>query len=91
MAAFSSSTTIKRPVEDVFAVMSNPAKEHRWSSAVIEAELTSPGPVGVATTARYVGKIFGRPFESEWEITEFEPNRKLVARSHRTPFHCAPR
>lgn len=85
MATFSSSTTIKRPVEDVFTVMSNPANDHRWSSAVVEAALTSPGPVGVGTTARYVGKTLGRRFESEWEITEFEPNRKLVARSHGTP------
>ncbi len=85
MANFTSSTTIKRPVEDVFAVMSNPANDHRWSSAVIEAELTSPGPVGVGTTARYVGKTLGRRFESEWEITEFEPNRRLVARSRGTP------
>jgi len=67
MAIVTSSTTIQRPVEDVFAVMSNPANDHRWSSAVVEAELTSPGPVGVGTTAHYVGKTLGRRYEAEWD------------------------
>jgi len=85
LAFFTTSTTIERPVEDVFEVMSDPANDHRWSSAVVEAELTSPGPAGVGTTARYVTQILGGRFEYEWEITEFETNRKLVARSHGTP------
>jgi uncharacterized protein YndB with AHSA1/START domain len=80
------STTIKRSVEDVFAVLSNPANDVRWSSAALEAELTSPGPVGVGTTSRSVSKILGRRIESKWEVTEFEPNRRLAAQSHSGPF-----
>jgi uncharacterized protein YndB with AHSA1/START domain len=80
------STTIKRSVEDVFAVLSNPANDVKWSSAALEAELTSPGPVGVGTTSRSVSKILGRRIESKWEVTEFEPNRRLAAQSHSGPF-----
>jgi hypothetical protein len=76
------STTIKRPVEDVFAVLSNPANDVRWSSAALVAELTSPCLVGVGTTSRSVSKILGRRIESKWEVTEFEPNRRLAAQSH---------
>ena len=86
MATFTRSTTIKRPVEDVFTVMSNPANDATWSSAVVEAEQTSAGPIGVGTTARFVSKLLGRRITTDWEITEFDPNRKFVALSKSRPF-----
>lgn len=51
MATFDVSTTIKRPVEDVFAVIGNVENSPKWSSAALEAKQTSPGPMGVGTTA----------------------------------------
>ncbi len=86
MAKAEVSTTIKRPVEDVFAVLSNPENSPKWSSSSLEAEQTSPGPIGVGTTARSVGKFLGRRIESESEITEFEPNRKFAVQSKSGPF-----
>ena len=79
-------TTIDRPVEDVFAVVSNVEHNPRWSAATLEAEQTSPGPVGVGSTARVVIKLFGKRFESVSTITEFEPNRKLAAELKSGPF-----
>ena len=35
MARFDVSTTIKRPVEDVFAVMSNVGNNPKWSSVAL--------------------------------------------------------
>jgi len=86
MATFDVSTTIKRPVEDVFAVLSNVENNPKWSSAALESEQTSVGPVGVGTTARFVGKFLGRRIESESEVTEFEPNRKYSWQSKSGPF-----
>ena len=86
MARFTCSTAIKRPVEDVFSVLSDPANDPTWSSAVVEAEQTSPGPIGVGTTARFVSKLLGRRIETDWEITEFEPNHRFVALSKSRPF-----
>ena len=86
MARFDVSTTIKRPVEDVFAVMSNVENNPKWSSVALEAEQTSPGPIGVGTTARVVAKVLGRRMESDFEVTEFEPNRKFVSQSKSGPF-----
>ena len=86
MAKFTCSTTIKRPVEHVFTGMSNPANDPKWSSAVVEAEQTSAGPTGVGTTARFVSKLLGRRITTDWEITEFESNRKFVALSNSRPF-----
>jgi len=86
MATFDVSTTIKRPVEDVFAVISNVENNPKWSSVALEAQQTSPGPIGVGTTARFVGKFLGRRIESESEVTEFEPNRKYSWKSKSGPF-----
>ncbi len=86
MARAEISTMIKRPVEDVFAVISNVENSPKWSSGAIEAKQTSPGPIGVGTTARYVGTFLGRRIESESEITEFEANRKYSWQSKSGPF-----
>ena len=84
-AIFEASVTIARPVEDVFAVISEPANDHRWSSAVIEARLTTPGPAGVGSIAHYVNRVFGRRMAYDWQIVEFEPNRRFVAKSIGAP------
>jgi uncharacterized protein YndB with AHSA1/START domain len=86
MARAEVSTTIKRPVEDVFAVLSNPENSPKWSSASLEAKITSAGTFGVGSTARTVSKVLGRRLESEMELTEFEPNRKFAAHSKSGPF-----
>jgi len=86
MATFDVSTTIKRPVEEVFAVISNVENNPKWSSVALEAKQTSPGSIGVGTTARFVGKFLGRRIESESEVTEFEPNRKYSWQSKSGPF-----
>jgi uncharacterized protein YndB with AHSA1/START domain len=79
MARFDVSTTIKRPVEDVFAVLSDMSNGSKWSSGQAEpAVRTSDGPIGVGSTWHSVGKIVGRRFESDIEFTEFEPDRRIV-------------
>jgi uncharacterized membrane protein len=86
MARVEVSTTINRPVEDVWAVISNVEDNPKWSSAALEAKKTSPGPIGVGTTARLVGKFLGRRIESESVITEFEANRRFSFESKSGPF-----
>ena len=86
MATAELSTTINRPVEDVFAVMSNVEDNPKWSSAALEAKQTSAGPIGVGTTAHFVGKFIGRRIESDSVVTEFEPNRKFTWESKSGPF-----
>lgn len=86
MAQMEISTTIKRPVEDVWAVISNVENNPKWSSAALEAKQTSPGPIGVGTTARFVGKFLGRRIQSDSVVTEFEANRKYSFESKSGPF-----
>lgn len=85
MAKFEISTVIKRPTEEVFAVMSNAENISKWQSGTIEAEKTSDGPIGVGTTWRSVSRFLGRRIESESEFTEYELNRKLGFKSKSGP------
>jgi len=86
MARAEVSTTINRPVEDVFAVIIHVENSPKWTSSSLEARQTSPGPVGVGTTARTVSKFLGRRIETETEVTEFEPNQKYGLQSKSGPF-----
>lgn len=79
------STTINRSVEDVFAVLSNVEDTPKWSSAALEDKITSAGPIGVGATAHLVSTFLGRRIESDAEITEFEPNRRLTMQSTSGP------
>lgn len=79
------STTIKRPIEEVFAVMSDSSNRPKWMSGVDEFAKTSDGPIGVGTTWHGAGKFLGRRVESNAEYTEFETNRRFTWRSS-TPF-----
>ena len=85
MLKIESSMVINRPVEEVFAVLSNVENNPKWSSAFLEVNKTSEGPVGVGTTWRGVGKFLGQQIEVEIEETEYEPNRKSTQKS-KSPF-----
>ena len=79
------STVINRPLEEVFAFMSNPENDPQWQSETSETELTSQGPVGVGSTYRDVGFFLGRRIESVYEFTEFEPNKKFSLKTTSGP------
>ena len=71
------SVVIKRPIEEVFAFVTDFDNLPQWDPAVLEAKITSEGPVGVGTTLREVFLLLGRKVELPGEITEYEPNRKF--------------
>jgi uncharacterized protein YndB with AHSA1/START domain len=80
------SVFIVRPIEAVFAYMSDYDNETEWWSNVIEAYLTSEGPMGLGTTGREVRKLNGVRFVSDWVITEFEAPNRVVFESTSGPF-----
>lgn len=80
MAETRLSVTINRPVAEVFAVLSDPERTPEWSSLAVEETMTSPGPIGVGSTYRAVGKTFGRRVVNHNEVVEFVPNRMWTVR-----------
>ena len=79
------SVEIKRPVEEVFAYLTDPAMEPEWNSAVLECRADQPGPIRVGSKIHIVGRILGRRSESTYEVTELVPNKKYVHKTG-TPF-----
>ena len=71
--------TIARPVEDVFAVLSDVRNVPIWSSNTLEEELLTPGPLRKGSRRRAVIKGFaGRTMENEAEMVEFDKDRRMV-------------
>lgn len=81
MAKATLSVSIRRPLDDVFEVLSDVTKTPRWSSAAVEEYATTPGPVGVGTRRHAVGRGYGMKTENDAEVTEFEPGRRIALKS----------
>jgi len=80
MLKIESSVVINRPVEEVFAVLSNHENYPKWNPPVMEVKKTSTGPIGLGTTWRSVSHRLGKRRETESETVEYEPNRKVTRR-----------
>jgi carbon monoxide dehydrogenase subunit G len=70
------STLIDRPVEDVFAFVSNLNNMTKWNSAMVSLQQLTPGTVGVGTKFKCVGEMMGRRIEDEVQVTSYEPDSK---------------
>lgn len=86
MAKMEISVVINRPLEEVFAFLSNSENESKWSSGGREVKKTSQGPIGVGTTYRTTLTFLGRRLEGEVEFTEYEPNRSYATKINSGPF-----
>lgn len=81
----SASLRINRPIEEVFAYVSDVTRMSEWVSGVREARLLSDS---MARGARYVLVYTGmarRPAELEVEVTELERPTVFASRSTRGP------
>ena len=67
--------------EKLSAFLFDRNKMNEITQGYLEVEPTSKGPVGVGSTMHYVGKSGRSTAEWDMEITEFEKNRKVAART----------
>lgn len=73
-------TTIRRPAEQVFAVVGDPRNDPRWCPHVRSVrQVAGEGP---APGARYeaVHDPLGKPVDLAYEILAYEPPRRIVLR-----------
>ena len=75
MAETQLSVMIARPLEEVFAVLTDPNKTPRWSAPAVEEQWITPGPAGIGSRRRAVTQLMGRRSENVAEVTAYEPNR----------------
>jgi hypothetical protein len=79
VATFENVVMIARPIEDVFAFLSDLENIPKWNYAIVETRKVSKGPVGVGTTYQQVRSVPSRS-EERLEITTYDPPRQLEIR-----------
>jgi uncharacterized protein YndB with AHSA1/START domain len=82
MTTIAQSIVVERPVEEVFAFVTDARNNPRWQSAagLQQTQQTPEDPVGVGTRITEVWRFMGRSSESTSEVTEYEPNKKYTRR-----------
>ena len=71
------SVEINRPVEEVFSYVSTLENLPEWAGPALEVRKDTPGPPKEGDTFTSVAKFLGRRFETPFQITSVEPNRRL--------------
>lgn len=71
-----STVTISRPIEAVFAFVADGEKCPQWRSGVLEIKKLYGDGVGTKYAQSVAGPI-GRRIAADYEITVYEPNRRL--------------
>jgi uncharacterized membrane protein len=78
MEWFEMTVEIDRPLEEVFAFLSDLENDPRWRREWVEAKRASEGPIGVGTTSSLFAKVLGRRTEAVYEVTEYDPGRGVT-------------
>jgi uncharacterized membrane protein len=71
------SIAIRAAAERVFAFASSLDELPRWQSGIVTARQTSPGAVGVGSTALIVRELMGQRLEVPLTVTAYDPPRLL--------------
>jgi uncharacterized protein YndB with AHSA1/START domain len=83
----SDSIIINRPVEAVFAYVTDVTNDPSWHTDVLEAHKTTDGPIGTGTVWHARFKPSMGISEGDMEVVTFEPNRVQVKRGDIGPMH----
>lgn len=75
-------TTINRPIEEVFAFITDHSNDRLWKPFVTESRKISTGPIGVGARFEIVTVAWGYRHSGEVEILEYEPCCSFVYKGH---------
>ncbi|GCE27427.1 hypothetical protein KDA_29110 [Dictyobacter alpinus] len=79
------SITIARPIEDVFAYVTDMCKVKTWLP-VKDIRALSPGHMCVGATYAQIAVFMGREFESTIEVTQYQPTSLFAFKMIKGPF-----
>jgi uncharacterized protein YndB with AHSA1/START domain len=74
---FSATTTINRPIDEVFAFLADGTNDRKFSPRVQDIQKTTDGPVGAGTVFASTVKDAGMTTKREFELTEVEQPSKI--------------
>jgi uncharacterized protein YndB with AHSA1/START domain len=72
------SIVINRPIEEVFAYVSDLRHSAVWQKGLLEVRKETEGPLGVGTRFSFVRDFLGRKLESSNEFVKFNPPTLVV-------------
>ncbi|MGH2947025.1 MAG: SRPBCC family protein [Solirubrobacteraceae bacterium] len=81
MAQFECSGLVSRPLGPVFEYLADPDNDAQWSGATRQVERTSPGPLVVGSTVRYVARLGGLRLDMPFVVTDLVPNSVIAVRT----------
>jgi uncharacterized protein YndB with AHSA1/START domain len=69
---------VTRPQADVFTYLSDFTNTEQWDPGTVRTTRTDSGPIGLGATFHNVSKFRGRTTELDYELTEYQPDSRLV-------------
>ena len=87
MNEFEITVVIERPVEDVFAVLTDMSKTPAWTPGLTEVRRDGDGPLQVGEALTFVGSFLGRSYESAAAVTELVADQRFASKTTSGPFH----
>ena len=81
MKTIERSATISAPPEALFAYLADFDNLDEWMPGILSAQVTSPGEIGVGTTARVVRALGSQQVTAPLTVAEYDPPRHLVITS----------
>lgn len=85
MLKFSADLRVNRPVDKVFAWLTNASNQGKFDKSSLRMELLTPGPWRSGSQFRELRNLGGRKTEVLSEIADLEPNKRFVIRSKTGP------
>ena len=83
MATVETSISINKPVEQVYAYLTDVQNQKALNSSI--TEVVTDGPVAVGSHYKIKMSVMGRPFESENEIVTMDPNKVFAVKTLAKP------
>ncbi len=87
MNEFEITVVIERPVEDVYAVLTDMTKTPAWTPGLTEVRRDGDGPLQVGEGLVFVGSFLGRSYESAATVTELVAGERFATKTTSGPFH----
>jgi Polyketide cyclase / dehydrase and lipid transport len=75
------SITIRRPLEDVFAVLTDVEKTSTWSAPAVGEHWTTPPPHGIGARRHAVTSMMGIRSQNDAEVTGYDLNHSWTMKS----------
>ena len=86
MAKFEINLVINRPIDEVFAFISNSENLPLWRTSALEVTRTSSEPSGIGSVFKARFSFLGRPFDGDLEVIAHEPHEKYGTKVVGGPF-----